>query len=67
MLNLIYNLGTTLFNAFYLRNELIPLLPEYDRSIDALHANEMSTDFFQTYDGKNETLSDKMSMIYYIL
>lgn len=45
-------IACTLYNAFFLRNDLLPLLPSFDRSIDALHANEMSTDFFQTYDGE---------------
>jgi hypothetical protein len=45
---------TTTFNAFFVRKDRMHLLPPTtsDYSIHSLHSAAMSTDIFQTYDGK---------------
>ena len=43
---------TTTFNAIFIANELMHLLPSFDNSIDKLHVPSMSTEMFQTYDGE---------------
>ena len=43
---------TTLFNAFFVRNDLAPVLLPFSTSLDDLHSSSMITDMFQTYDGE---------------
>lgn len=43
---------TTLFNAIFVRNDLMNLLPAIDNSINTLHIPQMSTSMFQTYEGE---------------
>ncbi|CAM9305746.1 unnamed protein product, partial [Ectocarpus fasciculatus] len=43
---------TTLFNAFFVRNDLAPVLLPFSTSLDDLHSSSMITDIFQTYDGE---------------
>ncbi len=51
--------ATTVFNAIFLRNDFLPLIPQYDRSVDALHTARMSSSLFQTYDGELKLLGTK--------
>jgi hypothetical protein len=43
---------TTVFNAIFVRQDLMHLIPEGDYSVDSLHSTSMITDIFQTYDGE---------------
>lgn len=43
---------TTTFNAIFIRDELMTLLPTIYNSLDALHVSTMTTEMFQTYDGE---------------
>lgn len=43
---------TTTFNAIFIANEFMHLIPSFDNSIDKLHVPSMSTGMFQTYDGE---------------
>ena len=44
-------IATTTYNAIFLRSDFMTYLPEYDRSIQALHVPHMTTEIFQTYEG----------------
>jgi hypothetical protein len=43
---------TTTFNAIFVKDSLVPLLPAFDNSLDALHSSSMITEIFQTYEGE---------------
>jgi len=44
--------ATTTYNGIFVRDVLLPFLPQFDRSLDALHVPHMGTEIFQTYDGE---------------
>lgn len=45
-------IATTIYNAFFVRDDLLHYIPIFDRSLDSLHSPSMCTDMFQTYDGE---------------
>lgn len=51
--------ATTTFNAFFVRNDYMTRLPDFDNSLHALHSTTMITSFFQTYDGEIKLLGPK--------
>jgi hypothetical protein len=45
-------IATTIYNSFFVRDDLLNYIPSFDRSLDSLHSPSMCTDMFQTYDGE---------------
>ena len=56
-------IATTTFNAIFLRSDFMQYLPEYDRSIQALHVPHMTTEIFQTYEGAYVNFNLNQSML----
>eukprot|EP01039_Chlorochromonas_danica_P006502 gene6502-7169_t len=50
---------TTLFNAIFVRDDLVDKLPPFDNDINTLHIPQMSTSVFQTYDGELKFVGTK--------